>query len=90
MNLHILEMLYNIPELQTLSYQIYQKMPERISREAHLAQVRQECELFSDPELQSLFDRLEDAACFTAALQEQASFFTGVYLGWRLSRALGA
>ena len=52
-----------------------------------MAQVRQECELFSDPELQSLFDRLEDAACFTAALQEQASFFTGVYLGWRLSRA---
>mgnify|MGYP002508368711 CR=1 FL=1 len=45
---------------------------------------------FSDPELQSLFDRLEDAACFTAALQEQASFFTGVYLGWRLSRALGS
>ena len=73
MNYKILEMLYNIPELQTLSYQIYQKMPERISREAHLAQVRQECELFSDPEL-----------------QEQASFFTGVYLGWRLSRALGA
>ena len=86
MNFHILEMLYNIPELQDLSYRIYRQMPERMEREAHLAEVRRECERFPDPELQTLFDRLEDAENFTAALQERAFFFTGIYLGWELSQ----
>ena len=84
MNYHILEMLYNIPELQDLSYQIYRQMPERISREAHLAEVWQACRQLPDPEAQALFDRLEDA------LQERAAFFTGIYLGWGLSRTMGA
>ena len=90
MNYHILEMLYNIPELQDLSYQIYRQMPERISREAHLAEVWQACRQLPDPEAQALFDRLEDAIHFDGALQERASFFAGIYLGWGLSQTMGA
>ena len=89
MNFQILEMLYNIPELQDLSYQIYRQMPERMEREARLAEVWRECERFPDPELQALFDRLEDAENFAGGLQNRASFFAGVYLGWGLSRTLG-
>ena len=88
MNFRILEMLYNIPELQDLSYQIYRQMPERTEREAHLAAVWRECERFPDPELQELFSRLEDAENFTAALQDRASFFAGIYLGWGLSQTM--
>ena len=86
MNFQILEMLYNIPELQDLSYQIYRQMPERIEREAHLAGVWRECGGVPDPGFRALFDRLEDAENFTAALQDRASFFAGVYLGWGLSQ----
>ena len=87
MNFKILEMLYSIPELQDLSYQIYRQMPERISREEHLAAVWQACKLLPDPEAQALFDRLEDAENFVGALQDRAAFFAGVYLGWELSRS---
>lgn len=90
MNFTFFEMLYNIPELQNLSYQIYRQMPERIEREEHLAQVWRDCGRFPDPELQSLFGRLEDAENLTGALQDRASFFAGIYLGWGLSQALGA
>ena len=88
MNFEILEMLYNLPELQDLSYQIYRQMPERISREAHLEEVWQDCKLLPGPEAQALFDRLEDAENFVGALQERASFFAGVYLGWGLRQTL--
>ena len=89
MNFKILEMLYNIPELQDLSYQIYLQMPEQISRKAHLAEVWQACKLLPEPEAQALFDRLENAENFVGALQERAAFFAGIYLGWGLSQTLG-
>ncbi len=88
MNFTLLEMLYNIPELQTLSYQLYRQMPDRISREAHLAEVWAECDAVSTPELEALFDRLADAENFVNSLNEQASFFTGLFLGWNLSQSL--
>ena len=88
MNFELLELLYNIPELQTLSYQIYQQLPERISRQAHLAEVWQDCDAVDDPHIRELFNRLEDAENFVGALQERAFFFAGVYLGWGLSQTL--
>ena len=90
MNFSLFELLYNIPELQDLSYQIYRQMPERISREAHLAEVWQACRQLPDPDAQALFDRLENAENFVGALQERAAFFAGIYLGWGLSRTMGA
>lgn len=89
MNYTLLEMLYHIPELQDLSYQIYRQMPERISREEHLSKIWQECKAFPDPQLQDLFLRLEDAENFVFALQERAAFFTGLWFGQDLSQTLG-
>ena len=89
MNYTLLEMLYSIPELQDLSYQIYRQMPERISRQERLAEVWQACGAVPDANIQELFDQLEDAINFDSALQERAAFFAGVYLGWGLSRTLG-
>lgn len=89
MNFDLLEMLYNTPELQDLSYQIYRQMPERIEREERLSQVWRDCKRFSDLELQALFGRLEDAENFVGALQDRAAFFAGVYLGWGMRRTLG-
>ena len=74
MNFSLFELLYNIPELQ----------------DAYLAEVWQACRQLPDPEAQALFDRLEDAIHFDGALQERASFFTGIYLGWGLARTMGA
>lgn len=90
MNYTLLEMLYNIPELQDLSYQIYRQMPERISRQKHLAKVWEECDAVPDARIQALFGQLEDAINFDGALQERAAFFAGIYLGWGLSRTLGS
>ena len=89
MNFQLLEMLYSIPELQDLSCQIYRQLPERAEREAHLEEVWQACRQFPDPELQALFNRLEDAENFASGLQNRAYFFTGLYFGWGLSRTLG-
>ena len=36
MNFSLFELLYNIPELQDLSYQIYRQMPERKIGRAHV------------------------------------------------------
>lgn len=87
MNFSILEMLYNIPELQDLSYQLYLQMPERISREEQLRLVWQDCKALLGPETRTLLDRLEDAENCVGALQERASFFAGMYLGWSLSQS---
>ena len=89
MNFQILEMLYNIPELQDLSYQIYRQMPEQVEREEHFQQIWQECESIADPATRELLFRLEDAIHSDSALQDRASFFAGMYLGWGLSRAMG-
>lgn len=89
MNFDILEMLYNIPELQDLSYQLYQQMPDRILREEHLTQVWRECEAFPDPKLQELFSKLEEAENYVGGLETRAAFFTGMYLAWELSRSMG-
>lgn len=89
MDFQILEMLYNIPELQDLSYQIYRQMPERIEREEHMHKLWQECTSISDPHTRDLFFCLEDAIHSNNSLQERASFFAGVYFGWGLSRAMG-
>jgi len=89
LNFSFLEMLYNIPELQTLSYQLYLQMPERILREEHLAEVWRECKAVSDADIRKLFGRLEDAIYFDSALQERAAFFSGLYFGWSLSRTIG-
>jgi len=89
LNYSFLEMLYNIPELQTLSYQLYMQMPERILREEHLAEVWRECKAVSDADIQELFGRLEDAIYFDNDLQERAAFFSGLYCGWGLSRTMG-
>ena len=88
MNFTLLEMLYNIPELQDLSYQFYRQMPDRISREEHLAEVRRECEAVPDANIQALFSQLEDAINFGSALQDRAAFFTGLSFGWGLSQTL--
>ena len=90
MDYNILEMLYNIPELQDLSYQIYRQMPDRISREARLKQVWEDCKTFPDPNLQELFSRLEEAENYVNSLQERAAFFAGMYLAWGLSRSMGS
>ena len=90
MDYQILEMLYNIPELQDLSYQIYLQMPERIEREEYMQKLWQECTSISDPHTRDLFFYLEDAIHSDSDLQERASFFTGIYLGWGLSRTMGA
>ena len=90
MDLQILEMLYNMPEIHTLSYQLYQEMPGRISGEACLEEVWRECDAFPDPAIRKLFHRLEDAENYVGALQNRASFFTGMYLGWGLSQAMTA
>ncbi len=82
MNFTFLEMLYNIPELQSLTYQLYQQMPERTEREANLRQVWDECKKTSTPELEALFDKLEDAENYVNGLYEQASFLTGLYFAW--------
>ena len=87
MNFELLELLYNIPELQDLSYHIYRQMPEQIEREKYVHTVWQECEAVADPDIQELLFRLEDAIHFDGALQERASFFTGIYLGWGLSHS---
>ena len=89
MDYQILEMLYNIPELQDLSYQIYLQMPERIEREEYMQKLWQECTSISDPHTRDLFFYLEDAIHSDGALQERASFFTGIYLGWGLSQTMG-
>ena len=88
MNFTILEMLYSTPEVQDLSYQIYRQMPERIEREELLSQVWQDCELSPDPEIQTLFRRLEAAGNLTGALQDRAAFFAGACLVWRLIQEL--
>ncbi len=89
MNFAFLEMLYNIPELQTLSYQLYQQMPERTEREANLRQVWDECSKASTPELEVLFDRLAGAENYVNGLYERASFLTGLYFAWGLFREMG-
>jgi len=89
LNFAFLEMLYNIPELQTLSYQLYLQMPDRISRQEHLAEVWRECEAVPDANIHELFGRLEDAIYFDSALQERAAFFAGIYFGWGLLRTMG-
>ena len=90
MNFQILEMLYNIPELQDLSYHIYRQMPEQMEREKHVRQVWQECEAVSDPDTRDLFFQLENAIHSDGALQDRASFLAGMYLGWSLSQAMGS
>mgnify|MGYP007123074595 CR=1 FL=1 len=89
MNFAILKMLYNIPELQDLIYQLYRQMPERVSREEQLQQVWAECGTFTDPKLHDLFNRLEDAENCAGELQGQAAFFAGIYLAWQLFQSLG-
>ena len=89
MNFSLFELLYNIPELQDLSYQIYRQMPERISRAAQLNAVWKECMAVPDPEIQDLFFRLEDAIHFDGLLQDKAAFFAGVHLARELMQALG-
>ena len=87
MDFHILEMLYSIPELQDLSYQIYRQIPERISQEKLLDQVWQECQAVPDPHVQELFHKLEDAENSIGDLQERAAFFAGLYFGQELSQS---
>ena len=89
MNFSLFELLYNIPELQDLSYQIYRQMPERIEREEYIQKLWQECTSISDPHTRDLFFRLEDAIHSDGDLQERASFFAGLYFGWGLSRTMG-
>ena len=88
MNFTVLEMLYNIPELQRLSYQLYLKMPDRTQREEELRRVQAECDAISTPELARLFDRLAEAESYVSGLQERACFFAGISLGWGLSQIL--
>jgi len=83
-------MLYNIPELQTLSYQLYQQMPERMERETMLRQVWDECEKASTPELEALFNKLADAENYVNGLYERASFLTGLYFAWGWFQAMGS
>ena len=90
MNFELLELLYNIPELQDLSYQIYRQMPEQTERNQYVHAVWQECEAVADPDIQELLFRLEDAIHSDAALQERASFFAWLYLGWGLALKMGA
>ena len=89
MNFSLFELLYNIPELQDLSYQIYRQMPERIEREEYMQKLWQECTSISDPHTRDLFFYLEDAIHSDGDLQERASFFAGLYFGWGLSRTMG-
>ncbi len=89
MNFTFLEMLYNIPELQNLSYQLYQQMPERMERETKLRQVWDECETVSSPELKALFDELAEAESYVNGLYERASFITGLHFAWRLFQTMG-
>ena len=61
MNFELLELLYNIPELQDLSYHIYRQMPEQTDRNQYVHAVWQECEAVADPDIQELLFRLDDA-----------------------------
>lgn len=88
MNFAFLEMIYNILELQDLSYQIYRQIPNRVEEEENFRQVWSKCAAAPDCDTQKLFLRLEDAFNRTGSLHSWAAFFAGAFFIWNLLRAM--